>query len=164
MLYKNTIYFNVAILKTLTPEYPHTYWAAHFQATRKAGQFCSSQEGRPAKVQPSQRCPHCTTSPRKQGAAALFSWAFASTVNYSLSVFQTGIDPSISSSLPSPFYGFVPVFQDKSSCTILADICQPTSQIYWAKISQAPHEIHSPALLPILLLKWFCSYPGLFFF
>lgn len=42
----------------------------------------------------------------------------------------------ISSSLPSPFYGFVPILQDKSSCTIPADICQPTPQTNQTKFPQ----------------------------
>lgn len=81
------------------------------------------------------------------------SWAFASTVSYSLGVLQTEIHPLTSSNLPSLLYGFVPILQDKSSCIIPADICQRT------RISQAPHEICSPASPPILLLKLFQSYP-----
>lgn len=45
-----------------------------------------------------------------------------------------------------------------------AQVPQPTPQIYWIKISQAPGEILSPALLPILLLKQFHSYRGVVFF
>lgn len=144
-------------LKTPTPEYSHTYWAAHFLATRKGGRFCSGQAGRQLQLHQPRGAPAAPPPP-----VARCSWAFASTVNYSLSVFQTGIDPLISSTLPSPFYGFCP-HSARQQQLYHASRCLPThSSNLLDKVFPTPREIPSPALLSILLLTWFYSSPDFF--
>lgn len=61
---------------------------------------------------------------------------------------------------------FGPGFPEPSLYKVVyeAHVPQPTPQTYWIKISQAPGEIHLPALLPILILKWFYPYPGVVWF
>lgn len=129
----------------LVPQHSHTYPATHLQLT-ESSTFLLLPE--------IETGPKGTGFPRRQGAATPCSWAFASTARYSLGVLQTKVDPLTSSTLSSLFYDFVPISQDKNWCTILAEVWQPTPKIHWTNISQAPHKIPSPALLPIPLFKY----------